>query len=109
MKHTTRLLGHGIDLAIDKGGFSGSATFVTAPRSAKKAIENAFRELIGDSEGGFCWGSGKQRTRQIAPHVFEVSQVVELCLYKVGADGTARRDESSRRVFRLYDRSDWND
>jgi len=109
MKHTTRLRGHGIDLTINKGSFSGLATFVTAPRSVQKAIENAFRELIGDSEGGFGWGSGKQRTRQLAPHVFEVSQVVELCLYKAGPDGVGRRDESSRRAFRVYDRSDWND
>lgn len=104
-KHTVRMLGHGVDFTIP--GFSGLPTYCTAPREIQRAIEAAYRSVIGDSTGGLSWHTHKSRTRKLSEGVFETSQAVELSLYKVMGDKVSRRDDSTRRAFRLYSRYDY--
>ena len=103
--HKVRMVGHGVDLELP--GFGGLPTYCTAPRALRDGLEAAYRQVVGEAAGGLAQASCPSRTRQISEHVYETSQAVEFSLYKAGPDGTARRVDSTRRVFRLYSRSDY--
>lgn len=104
-KHTVRMIGHGLNVTFP--GFGGLPTYCTAPRALTQALEATYRSAIGDSTGSLATASNWGRVRQLSDGVFQTSEAVEFSLYKVGADGTARRDDTTRRVFRLYSQHDY--
>jgi len=105
-KHTVRMLGHGVDITLP--GFSGLPTYCTAPRELQAALEAAYRQVIGEPQGGgLAWLTRSNRTRQLSDGLFETSQAVEFSLFKAGVDNVSSCVHATRRIFRLYSRYDW--
>lgn len=107
MKATIIMTGHGQSVEIDGGSWSGLPTYCTAPRAMRDTMEVTYRRIVGEG-GGLSQAFRKSQVRQLSENVYVTTQAVLFSLYRVGADGVAREDESTRRVFRIYTKHDFN-
>jgi hypothetical protein len=103
MKNTLRMVGHGVDLTLDTGDWSGLPSFVSTPRYIELEILNAYRKVIGRTDGSVSlMRHYKTKVIQRERDVFEVRLAIQYSLYETDLDGISRENPYTQRAFRFY-------
>jgi hypothetical protein len=101
-RNTIKMQGHGIDVTIAAGSFSGLPSHCTLPHAIGRQLEAAYRQVLGRTDGSLATFSKLDavKTRQLADKVFEATMELTYSLFvQSGGKNCYAEDRGARRAF----------